>query len=135
MSFKIRYRKRPNCYEEDCDCRSRLTIYNLNDDIINNQNVLDLENLDTFFSENSKELERLDLFINKSVELNEELFNFISSKLRRFIDNAVLPDLFIYRTNLVNINNYRAIDAENLIEKIRNSGIKFINNNIIFLRR
>ena len=113
MELKIRYRK-AQCE----DSIPMLFIDEINARRDSSSRVLNLSFLDNFFRENEKELENCDVRIGMKVELNEELFNFITTK---FYDIARKCNMELTTMSLLS----RIHCAYEFVEKCKNYGIKF----------
>ena len=111
MELKVRYR------EALCeDSTPSLVITRINGD--DSSRVLNLSFLDNFFRENEKELENCDVVISSTVELNEELFNFITTKFYNVARKCNMELIIMsFRSRM----QY----AYEFVEKCKNYGIKF----------
>ena len=123
MELKVKYR------EAQCeDSTPSLVITRINGDdssrVLNlsffddSSRVLNLSFLDNFFRDNEKDLENCDVIIGSTVELNEELFNFITTKFYNVARKCNMGlSIISYNRNM----HY----AYDFIEKCKNYGIKF----------
>lgn len=125
MSFTIVYRER---FDEDSESVISITYQHITYVNRNNRNsrvrLVDVDELRDLSLEHESSLKNCTISINKSVDLNEELFNFIVSKFRDFIEKFK-PKLQFVFTDCDNEMDPRLCSAYDFGEKLKTSGIKF----------